>query len=71
MAVLSTQSLLESVETAITTVLTSGQSYTIGERRYTRADLAVLQQMRRDLKAQYENETYGPTRNFARFKNPL
>lgn len=71
MAVLTTQSLLESVETAITTVLTAGQSYTIGDRRYTRADLAELRKMRTSLKAQYENENNGPTRNFARFKSPL
>jgi len=71
MAVLTTQSLLESVETAITTIMTSGQSYSIGERRYTRADLAELRKMRNELKSQYETENNGPTRNFVRFGDPL
>jgi len=57
MAVMTVQSLLESVETAIVTVLTSGQSYRIGDRQYTRADLAELQKMRTSLKAQYDTES--------------
>jgi len=71
MAVLETQTLLESVETAISTILTGGQSYQIGSRRYTRADLGELHRMRRTLKAQYENENSGPARNYARFNAPV
>jgi len=70
MAALTTLALLEAVETAISTILTSGQDVTIGDRRYKRADLGDLQDLRRDLKAQYATEENGPTRNFARFNNP-
>jgi hypothetical protein len=70
MAVLTTQALLESVETAITTILTSGQDVTIGERRYKRADLGKLQEMRRDLLGQYYTEQNGPLRNHVRFDDP-
>ena len=56
MALMTTEALLEAVETAISTVLSSGQSYSIGERRYTRADLAELQRMRRELRLQYDSE---------------
>jgi hypothetical protein len=70
MAVLTTQALLESVETAITTILTSGQDVTIGAQRYKRADLGKLQEMRRDLLGQYYTEQNGPLRNHARFDNP-
>ena len=69
MAIMSIQSLLESVETAIVTVLTAGQSYQIGERRYTRADLAELQNMRRELKAQYDSQNTGSARNLVRFRD--
>lgn len=71
MAVLTTLALLESVETAISTILTSGQDVTIGDRRYKRADLGELQQLRKDLKGQYAIEESGPNRNFVRFDNPL
>ena len=70
MAVLTTQALLESVETAISTILTSGQDVTIGDRRYKRADLGKLQEMRRDLLAQYSIEQNGPVRNHVRFDDP-
>ncbi len=70
MTVLTTLALLEAVETAISTILTSGQDVTIGDRRYKRADLGKLQEMRRDLKAQYAIEEYGPTRNHVRFDDP-
>lgn len=70
MAVMSIQSLLETVETAIVAVLTAGQSYRIGDRQYTRADLAELQKMRTDLKAQYDAETSGTARNYVRFTDP-
>lgn len=44
--------MLEQVNTAITTVLAGGQSYKIGSRSLTRADLAMLKSMRDDLEAQ-------------------
>ena len=43
--------LLEQVNTAITTVLVGGQSYKIGSRSLTRADLALLRSMKSDLEA--------------------
>jgi hypothetical protein len=70
MAVLTTLAQLEEVQTAITTILTSGQDVTIGERRYKRADLKALQDREATLKAQYYTEQNGPVRNFARFDNP-
>lgn len=44
--------LLEQVNKAISTVLMGGQSYTIGSRSLTRADLARLKEMRDELEAQ-------------------
>lgn len=43
---------LEEVETAITKILYSGQSYQIGSRKLTRADLGMLRQMQKELKAE-------------------
>ncbi len=48
--------LLEQVNTAISTVLAGGQSYKIGSRSLTRADLAMLKSMRDDLEAQLAAE---------------
>ena len=70
MAVLTTLAQLEEVQTAITTILTSGQDVTIGDRRYKRADLSALQDREARLKAQYYIEQNGPVRNFSRFDNP-
>lgn len=44
--------LLEQVNQAIGAVLAGGQSYTIGSRSLTRADLSMLKAMRDDLEAQ-------------------
>ena len=52
------QRLLE-VETAIHAVLLGGQSYKLGSRSVTRADLALLRQMRDDLAAQMQTEENG------------
>lgn len=46
------EALLEQVEAAISAILAGGQSYKIGSRSLTRADLAELKTMREDLKAQ-------------------
>lgn len=48
--------LLGEVEKAIATVLAGGQSYKIGSRSLTRADLAMLKSMRDDLQAQVAEE---------------
>lgn len=48
--------LLEQVNKAITTVLVGGQSYKIGSRSLTRADLALLRNMKSDLEAQVAAE---------------
>ena len=52
--------MLDQVNTAITTELCGGQSYKIGSRSLTRADLAMLKSMRDDLEAQLATEESGP-----------
>lgn len=47
------------VDTAIHAVLLGGQSYKLGTRSVTRADLALLRQMRDDLAAQLQQEDNG------------
>jgi hypothetical protein len=54
------EEMLAQVNTAITTVLCGGQSYKIGSRSLTRADLAMLKSMRDDLEAQLANDESGP-----------
>lgn len=44
--------MLEQVNRAISAVLAGGQSYKIGSRSLTRADLSMLKSMREDLEAQ-------------------
>lgn len=51
---------LTEVNTAIQAVLLGGQSYRIGSRSLTRADLALLRQMRDDLEAQIAAEDRSP-----------
>lgn len=53
------EELLEQVNAAITTVLAGGQSYKIGSRSLTRADLSMLKAMRDDLEAQVAAEEPG------------
>lgn len=52
--------MLTQVNSAITAVLFGGQSYRLGNRSVTRADLALLRQMRDDLEAQIADEDSGP-----------
>jgi hypothetical protein len=52
-----TEMMLSEVETAITTVLIAGQSYKIGSRSLTRADLNLLIKMRNDLRTQLTQES--------------
>lgn len=44
------------VDTAIHSVLLGGQSYKIGSRSLTRADLALLREMRKELQAEIAAE---------------
>lgn len=54
------QERLEEVNMAIQAVLLGGQSYKIGSRSLTRADLALLRAMRDDLEAQIAEEDSSP-----------
>ena len=53
------QERLAQVQEAITKVLYGGQSYQIGSRKLTRADLSLLREMEKELKAEVtaENDT--------------
>ena len=51
---------LEQVNKAIETILVGGQSYKIGSRSLTRADLGLLKTMREDLEAQLASDESGP-----------
>ena len=48
--------MLEEVNKAIYTVLAGGQSYKIGSRSLTRADLSLLYNMKNDLTAQVASQ---------------
>lgn len=48
--------MLEQVNAAIGAVLEGGQSYRIGSRQLTRADLPTLNRMRADLEAQRDSQ---------------
>lgn len=50
---------LQEVRTAITHILVGGQSYQIGSRKLTRADLSLLREMEKELRAEAaaENDT--------------
>jgi hypothetical protein len=50
-----TAEMLEQVNSAIAAVLAGGQSYKIGSRSLTRADLSQLKAIRDDLEAQLSN----------------
>lgn len=48
------KTMLKEVDSAIISVLNGGQSYKIGSRTLTRADLNMLYKMRNDLQTQIE-----------------
>lgn len=50
---------LEEVQAAISAVLDSGQSYTIGRQTFSRADLLALQSMERRLRPLVNREVAG------------
>lgn len=54
-----TSEMLDQVNAAISNILVGGQSYKIGSRQLTRADLAKLYEMRADLQAQVAAGTPG------------
>lgn len=51
--------MLEQVNTAIYTICVGGQSYKIGSRQLTRANLSELYAMKNDLEAAVAQETSG------------
>lgn len=53
---MTTQDMLDQVNNAITAIMVGGQSYKIGSRQLTRADLKQLYQIRNDLTAQLAQE---------------
>lgn len=55
----STEEMLAQVNAAIIAVTTGGQSYKIGSRSLTRADLKQLYDMKNDLTAQLASERSG------------
>lgn len=54
---MSASELLKQVNAAICTVLIGGQSYQIGSRKLTRADLSLLRTMQKELQAEVNAET--------------
>ena len=48
--------MLKEVNKAMTTVLVGGQSYKIGSRSLTRADLGMLRELRNELQAQVNDK---------------
>jgi len=68
LTILTTTQRLEQVQTAITEILSKGQSFALSGRQTTRANLADLRAMERDLLNDYNTETYGQTRNYAQFQ---
>ena len=56
---LSPNDMLKEVNKAMTTVLVGGQSYKIGSRSLTRADLGMLRELRNELQAQVNDQNSG------------
>ncbi len=52
-----TQKQLEEVQAAISVILAGGQSYKVGSRALTRADLSKLYDMKKELEAAAAEET--------------
>lgn len=48
--------MLQQVNEAITNVLVGGQSYQIGSRKLTRADLSILRTLKKELQAEVSAE---------------
>ena len=50
------ESMLQEVNQAIFNVLVGGQSYKIGSRQLTRADLSMLREMKKELEAEINSD---------------
>ena len=61
MAIESTETQLERVQAAIAAIESGAQSYSIGGRTLTKADLKTLYEREKDLKLLLVDETYGST----------
>jgi len=61
---------LQEIETAISEILTKGQSFALSGRTTTRADLATLYEERRRAQAEYNAQQYGKSRNLVKFTSP-
>ncbi len=61
MAIESTETQLERVQAAIAAIESGAQSYSIGGRTLTKADLKTLYEREKDLKLSLADETYGST----------
>lgn len=61
MAIESTETQLERVQAAIAAIESGSQSYSIGGRTLTKADLKTLYEREKDLKLSLSDETYGST----------
>lgn len=48
---------LEEIQSAISMILAGGQSYKIGSRSLTRADLSMLYKMQKELKSEIDEES--------------
>lgn len=70
MAVATTLSQLEAVQAAISEILTNGQSYALGARELTRANLKWLDEREQTLLNRYYTETQGRAVNKVRFDRP-
>nr|DAF27444.1 MAG TPA: hypothetical protein [Caudoviricetes sp.] len=51
------QEQIAEIDAAITTILKGGQSYKIGSRSLTRADLSVLRAWKKELESMEDNNT--------------
>ena len=56
---MTTQKMLDNVNEAITAIMVGAQSYKIGSRSVTRADLKELYKIKNDLTAQLSQENSG------------
>jgi hypothetical protein len=61
LAIESTETQLERVQAAIAAIESGSQSYSIGGRAMTKADLKTLYEREKDLKLSLADETYGST----------
>lgn len=56
------QELLDQVRAAIVAVLTRGQDVTVSGKRYTRANLSELRELRKELEGEVRRESTGGIR---------